>query len=146
MDEGYITEAAFLVVELRYTMAQLEVQLRYLDEIADPQDLDTIGRVLDAMGRDEARYQQVLARLLRAPAPIPGDGAGDRAGFVRRRHETLSLLETWEEDWPPPLVGTVKELLGRDRENLTALANRRGEILARREGRRDGEPTTPSRA
>jgi hypothetical protein len=130
-----ISEADFLVTELRYTFAQLSVQLGDLNS-ADRRELKFEGRSAEQIFRDmihcEEKFQAHCARLLhRAPPPEQDDIAdGSREGFERKREQTVAML-TEADDWSRELVELVKQQVSEDRGFATELAEIRTMALAR---------------
>lgn len=123
-----ISETEFALVELRYTLAQLQVQLTELRGV-DGQRPSSQGRSVDAilegMMRYESAYQREYARLLSVPATLDAcEGSDGQARFQRMRERTIALLEP-VKDWTPTLLETVRRHLADDRDHVTQIANRR---------------------
>ena len=126
-----ISEAEFALVELRYTLAQLQVQL---DELAlvDGQQSPGLGgradRILESMARYESAYQREYSRLLGLPPPANTVEAPDaQTRFQAMREQTIALLEP-EADWTPALLETVRRHLADDRDHVTQIANHRCDL------------------
>jgi hypothetical protein len=129
-----VTEAAFLLIELRYTLAQLRAQLRDLDESARAEALSdgqSIDSILEAMARFERRYQTHYAEILQLALPAGGheDKISGYDGVERRRRKTIEMLDKVGEDWPEALLNSVKRQVADDREYATRIAEHRRGLL-----------------
>lgn len=150
MTHDYISEPAFLIVELRYTLGQLEVQLGDPDldrSAAAPSGDRTVSRILGGMLRYEQEYQARYARLLRCSPPPdePGAGMTRSRELAWRRARTIAMLEQAGDDWPQPLLDAVKQQVGDDRRHVTKIAEHRIEMLDRRQERGGEEPRPAER-
>lgn len=142
-----ITEPAFLLTELRYTLGQLHVQLGDLDPSmrADAaENGSSVDDILASMTRDEDRYQAEYSRLLNAAVPEEG---GDEqfqghAALERKRAQTVALLEQAGDDWPQELIDTVKQQVAGDRQYTTQIAERRKELFEQEQRPDLEEPLT----
>ena len=122
-----ISEAAFLLVELRYTLAQLRAQLTGLDDSASAdslQDGETVNSILEAMARSETRFQAHYAGLLHVSLPerVPEERIRGVDGFERIRRQTIDMLDRVGDDWPESLLDSVKQHVADDREYATQIA------------------------
>lgn len=129
-----VTEAAFLLIELRYTLAQLRTQLSALDESACAEARSggqSIESILDAMTRYETRYQTHYAQLLQLPLPEDGDEEETKGydGFERKRRQTIHTLGRAGENWPEAVLNSVKQQVADDREHATRIAELRRELM-----------------
>lgn len=135
-----ISEARFLLTELRYTLGQLHVQVLDLDESArtesgnGPQSIDAIlSDMVRHEGEYQARYSGMLGASLPAlnvreiPLPINENEAqpGREHTFEQKRAQTIALLEQAGENWSEDLLDLVKHQVQQDRKCATAIAERR---------------------
>lgn len=131
-----ISEAGFLLTELRYTLGQLHVQVLDLDaetranRSAGGRSIDSI---LQEMLQQEDRVQQSFAQLLGTgvprdepdiPLPVNASNAtpGLEHSFEAKRSQTIAMLTSAGENWPPDLVDAVKQQVQRDRAYTTEIA------------------------
>jgi hypothetical protein len=115
MAANNLSDQAFCLVELRYTVQQLETQLAHLSET----QRQTAQAIVDEMRRSEERFHSQYARAGRRPAPA-GEGS-----FATMREATVRLLESIEGAWPAALHDLVHQQLDHDRAMVTEVANRR---------------------
>lgn len=129
-----ISEPAFLLTELRYTLGQLHVQLGDLDA-SSRQNTEgrerSVEEILDDMIRDENTYQTQYSRMLGVPVPEEGPDEQFRgqSAFERKRAQTVALLEKAEDNWSEELIDCVKQQVSGDRTYTTEIANRRKELF-----------------
>jgi len=127
-----ISEPAFLLTELRYTLGQLHVQLGDLDESMRTKGDGgaCIDEILDSMVSDEDRYQAHYSRMLNVSVPQEGGDEQFRghAAFENKRAQTVALLEQVGDNWPAELVDCVREQVAADRKYTTQIADRRKEL------------------
>lgn len=132
-----ISEAQFLLTELRYTLGQLHVQVLDLDPDTRASDLcegRSIDGILDELLQDEDAYQQRYCQLLGAAVPDTGRDANPlpvsetdtpptREGrFEHKRAQTIAILESAQGSWTPELLAAVKEQVQKDRARTTDIA------------------------
>jgi hypothetical protein len=130
-----ISEQAFLLTELRYTLGQLHVQLSGLNAEMRTSDLcggRSIDQIVREMVSEEARYQREYASLLNIAIPEghQEEGFVGQDEFERRRTQTVAMLEGIGEDWPHRLTDLVKEQVAHDRQSTTEIAECRKSIYA----------------
>lgn len=129
-----ITEAQFLLTELRYTLGQLHVQILDIDDESRASmtcNGRTINMILQEMAKYENEYQfqyrqfahvQPGAKLSEEAINLPMEESGTAASFEHKRAETITLLERADPDWSRELLDLVKEQVQRDREHTTQVA------------------------
>jgi hypothetical protein len=137
MTSDTISEAQFLLTELRYTLGQLHVQVLDLDEKARESVIcgdRSIEDILDEMERkeDEAlgRYSELVGTRADAAAPVENllpvgeteEAVGHEGEFEQKRARTIALLEGAGEAWPPELVDAVRQQVQEDRKYTTEIA------------------------
>ncbi len=146
---GTISEATFLVTELRYTLGQLHVQLGEMDRetraamMCGDRSAETI---LQELIRSETEYQSKYAHLLQVKQPSIDDGpvavplpmreddseeGAEQPEFEQLRSRTIAMLDEAGDNWPAGLVELVKEQVGGDRQHTTDLAECRRQFLGR---------------
>jgi hypothetical protein len=133
---AYVTEQAFLLVELRYALAQLQTQQALLDDLANSDEAapSSVRQIRQCMSRYESRYQREYASILNLPVPETN------TTFERMREHTIAMLETGEDAWPESLSELVKRHAAEDREHVTRIAECRHALLARRTTPSSGPP------
>lgn len=132
-----ISEAQFLLTELRYTLGQLHVQVLDLDAETRATALcegRSIDGIIEEMLRDEEGYQKRYADLLHSgsappqmeenPLPVSDTDAPPtrETQFEHKRAQTIAILETSGGTWPAGLLETVKEQVQKDRAHTTQIA------------------------
>lgn len=139
-----VSEWDFLLTELEYTLAQIDVQL---DGITGEAFASILGQerspneILASMLRYEADYQARYREELHLTAgelrrdEVGSDG--DRATFAKLRARTINILRQIAADPSEELVGTVRQQLHEDRKHVTALAECRYHLAARSTGQND---------
>ena len=130
-----ISEPAFLLTELRYTLGQLHVQLSGLNGEMRTSPLcggRSIDQVVQEMLQEETRYQREYARLLNVTAAEghQEEGFVGQDEFERRRTQTVGMLEPLGEDWSQELIDLVKQQVAHDRKSTTDIAECRKSIYA----------------
>lgn len=157
---GTISEATFLITELRYTLGQLHVQLGEMDRETRAAMMcgdRSAESILQELIASETDYQNKYARLLRVqqpasdettvriPLPIREDDSEDGTGqpeFEQLRSRTIAMLEEAGDNWPDGLVELVKEQVAHDRQHTTDLAECRRQFLGREQRPNLNEPLT----
>lgn len=130
-----ISEPAFLITELRYTLGQLNAQLGDISsrqEAGGTDDRPSIYQVLEAMQRSERAYQEKYRRMtgVAIPEDAPVQDAGSpAAAFERLRIATITMLEQVEGEWPDTLRELVRQQVAEDRQRTTQIANDRKVIF-----------------
>lgn len=130
-----ISEPAFLITELRYTLGQLNAQLGDISnrqEAGGTTERPSIYQVLEAMQQSERRYQEQYGRMtgIAVPEDAPVQDTGSPAeAFERRRIATIAMLEQIEGEWPDTLVELVRQQVAEDRQHTTQIANDRKVIF-----------------
>jgi hypothetical protein len=137
MSSGTISEADFLLTELRYTLGQLHVQVLDLDDDSRQSVMcgdRSIEEVLAQMAREEDENLGKYAELLHTSVPVNADetvplpvtsaeeATGEEGSFERKRARTIALLERAGENWPSDLLNAVREHVQRDRRYTTEIA------------------------
>ncbi len=138
MTTDTISEADFLLTELRYTLGQLHVQILDIDEETRESAAcggKTVNMILREMVNSEAEYQGRYRDLMHAKSsaaataehvPLPVDEAEEQPGlatvFEHWRAGTIALLEGIGPDWPEGLMELVKEQVRHDRQMTTHIA------------------------
>lgn len=134
-----ISEATFLVTELRYTLGQIHVQVGDLDESTRENATcgdRSVSSILREMQEAERRYQQRYSELLgaspqdlegTATLPLPvneeqDETSDEQNAFEHQRAVTIALLERAGDEWPDELLELVREHVTGDRRNTTDLA------------------------
>lgn len=154
-----ISEANFLLTELRYTLGQLHVQVLDLDASAR-EGGDDAGKSIDDILADmvshekeyQARYTELLGTELPEQnddeIPLPINEAEAQPGrehtFEQKRAQTIALLERVGENWPEELLELVKQQVQQDRQCTTAIAERRMSVFSREQRPDLNEPLTSS--
>lgn len=145
MDTGTISEPAFLLTELRYTIGQVYVQTEGLDSAArkavhyEGRDVD---QILSAMVDGEAGYRNQYSHLLKVSVPGAPDNPSSslEADFEGERLATVALLDGVAEPWTPQLLDIVRQQIAEDRLHATQLAECRKAHLERDRGPNGSEP------
>jgi hypothetical protein len=154
-----ITESAFLLTELRYTLGQLHVQALDLDDEARrgaTYNGKNIEDTLQEMVGYEKEYQSRYAQLLHsqsAPTTVQNDdvplpvshadeAAGTESDFEHLRAKTINMIEAVPEPWPAELAELVKEHVARDRQSTTQIAEARKSWLSNEQRPDLEEPLT----
>jgi hypothetical protein len=145
-----ISEQAFLLTELRYTLGQLHVQLSGLSSDMRTQNLcdgRTIDQVVQEMVTEEVRYQREYASILNLAVAEGHQEQGfvGQDEFERRREQTVAMLEKIGEDWPQRLTDLVKEQVAHDRKSTTEIAECRKSIFAEDQRPDLDEPLTAAK-
>jgi len=157
-----ITEPAFLLTELRYTLGQLHVQALDLDEEARRaacHEGRSIEETLADMVRYEKEYQARYSELLHRPDESGGkqveatllpvneaeDAHGTESDFEHLRGGTIVILEQAPDPWPQGLVDLVREQVARDRQSTTHIAECRKSWLGREQRPDLQEPLTATK-
>jgi hypothetical protein len=142
-----ISESAFLLTELRYTLGQLHVQVLDLDAETRNKLLcgdRTIDQTLSDMVASEGRWQTKFAQLLHVAAPgsdgsdaevpLPVNADDEQPGvetvFEHKRAQTIAMLEKVSDDWPGDLLNAVKQQVAEDRKLTTDIAESRKSYFA----------------
>ncbi len=134
MASNTISEAQFLLTELRYTLGQLHVQVLDIDDETRA-SMTCNGRTINMILQDMAKYEDEYQSKYRHIAPassseqpsedlirLPMEESGLAASFEHKRAETITLLERVGLDWSRELLEMVKEQVQRDREHTTQVA------------------------
>lgn len=146
MSSDSISEAAFLLTELRYTLGQLHVQVLDLDASQRREQAQggrTVDDVLGDMAQHEATYQKRILGLLgearaaeptvaeEIPLPISNaeSDSGTESQFEHMRAGTIETLAALGDTWPTGLVDLVREQVQLDRHLTTELANIRMDLF-----------------
>ena len=137
MDAGTITEAQFLMTELKYTLGQLHVQLADMGTDTMRRSMcgnRSVEQVVLDLCSSETEYQYQYARLLNLEVT---DGAGDhialpisdeaeqpsaQSRFEHLRTRTIELLQGTEGRWNQEVLDLVKRQVAQDRTQTTAIA------------------------
>lgn len=141
MTSDSISEATFLLTELRYTLGQLHVQVLDLDTAQRAQETASgrsVNTVLRDMAGAEATYQERIRGMAGTepapdddhpdiPLPISNAEADDgrEYGFEHQRARTIAMLEALGDTWPSGLVELVREQVRHDRQLTGELATLR---------------------
>jgi hypothetical protein len=142
-----ISESAFLLTELRYTLGQLHVQVLDLDAETRNKILcgdRTIDQTLSDMVASEGQWQTKYAQMLRiaapgsdssdAEVPLPVNADDEQPGvetvFEHKRAQTIAMLEKVSGDWPEELLDAVKQQVAEDRRLTTDIAECRKTYFA----------------
>lgn len=128
-----VSEPAFLLIELRYTLDQLRVQLDSATVEPAPVTEERVDGILADMLDYEAAYRSRYADKLDAPlSEQRSDGLQDRhAAFAMLRLHTIELLQAVPEPWPDELLNLVREHVMDDRKHVTHIAEQRPEVAER---------------
>jgi hypothetical protein len=141
-----ISEPAFLLTELRYTLGQLHVQVLDLEPeqlAASAPGYRCVNDVLQEMAQKETEHQTKYAGLLHIPTsqsegedaavPLPVNQSEEEPGpesdFEHRRAHTISILEKAGAQWSQELLEAVKAQVADDRRFTTEIAECRKTIL-----------------
>lgn len=141
-----ISEAAFLLTELRYTLGQLHVQVLDLDDETRRTaqcNGKSIEEMLTGLMSSERDYQQRYIQMLhlspaesaasdeRIPLPVneTDESLGKETSFEHERARTIHILERGGEQWPPELIALVQEQVANDRQVTTNIAECRRSFL-----------------
>lgn len=139
MTANTISEAEFLLTELRYTLGQLHVQVLDLDAETRKSALcgdRSIEQILQDLVQQEETFQGRYADLMRTsapegsgtdqPVPLPTSQAEETSGtestFEHLRAQTIAMLEGTGGTWPPALLEAVKDQVAADRKATTEIA------------------------
>jgi hypothetical protein len=135
-----ISEATFLLTELKYTLGQMHVQIGDLDDKTRQTahcEGRTVADILTEMMTSEDEYQERYAQLLGIdtsrlkPAdevvPLPlneevEEESDDQNDFEHNRAQTIAILEQAGESWPTELLELVRQHVSDDRRHTTSLA------------------------
>lgn len=135
-----ISEATFLLTELRYTLGQIHVQIGDLDAEARRSAMcgdRSVESILQDMMTSEDRYQEQYAKFLgvdtsklHAPdqiVPLPlnediSELPQEQDDFEHNRAQTIALLESAGDNWPDELLALVRQHVAEDRRHTTDLA------------------------
>ncbi|GAC1466570.1 MAG: hypothetical protein PVSMB7_12110 [Chloroflexota bacterium] len=135
MTDSTISEATFLLSELHYTLAQLDVQLamRQTEQSDEGVAAQRIHQIVARMQEDEHAFQSRYAALLAVDLPAdpviaPGDEA---ATFSILRGLTLNMFGTGGSAPEGQLVELMREQVALDRKHMTEIADQRAGVLQR---------------
>jgi hypothetical protein len=135
-----ISEATFLLTELRYTLGQTHVQIGDLDQSAREASVSgdrSVADILSEMRQSESRYQEQYSRILGVASdalpeadtivPLPinagvSEMTHEQQTFEKRRGRTIALLETANDEWSHELFDLVRQQVADDRRFTTSLA------------------------
>jgi hypothetical protein len=138
--EATISEATFLLTELRYTLGQIHVQIGDLDESARGSVLcgdRSVADILREMRESEDRYQEQYASLLgvdpnaiaedafEAPLPINQvvtEMTGEGRTFEQRRGRTVAMLQSAGDEWSQEVRDLARKQVADDHTSTEALA------------------------
>jgi hypothetical protein len=137
-----ISEATFLLTELRYTLGQIHVQIGDLDAETRRSAMcrdRSVESILQDMMASEDRYQEQYAQLLgvdvsslHAPdqiVPLPmneevSELPQDQDDFEHNRAKTIALLENAGDNWPSGWFGnTLRRIAAIRRISLSVGCN-----------------------
>jgi hypothetical protein len=157
-----ISEATFLLTELKYTLGQMHVQIGDLDEETRKTakcDDRSVADIVAEMTRSEDEYQERYAQTLGIdtstlkPAeevvPLPlseevDEEPEDQNDFEHNRAQTIAILEQAGESWPAGLLDLVRQHVAEDRRHTTSLAECRKQFYETGSGPDLDEPLTAS--
>lgn len=138
--DGTISQAEFLLTELKYTLGQIHVQIGDLDAETRRSAMcegRTVDGILQEMMKSEDHYLEEYASLLGVdsrefnaaeqdiPLPLNADvdeATDDQNDFEHKRAQTIALLESAGDVWPQPVLDLVKQHVSEDRRHTTELA------------------------
>ncbi|MGI8968459.1 MAG: hypothetical protein ACR2GA_05070 [Chloroflexota bacterium] len=160
MSSNTISEARFLLTELRYTLGQVHVQVLDVDQeerkssAGGERSIDMILRdLLRAEQEWQGRYHEILGTAPREdaaqePIPLPVHETEGQPGlenaFEHARARTIALLEPVDEPWSQSLLDAVKQQVQQDRQYTTDIAECRRRLWGRDQRPDLDEPLKPS--
>lgn len=140
MGQDTISEEAFLLTELQYTLGQLHVQVLDLDQEVRREPIGEQNRSVDdilaAMIDAEKRYQGQYMQLLHTSGtpqtddiPLPVEANEEVPSrentFEHLRAETIEMLKAGGANWTPALLEMVRQQVADDRRATTEIAEAR---------------------
>jgi hypothetical protein len=135
-----ISEATFLLTELRYTLGQMHVQIGDLDEetrktakCGDRSAADILAEMMRSEDAYQERYAQILgidaSKLKPAEEVVPlplseevDEESQEQNDFEHNRAQTIALLDQAGDSWPAELLDLVRQHVAEDRRHTTSLA------------------------
>lgn len=117
MPERTTSEQEFLLLELQYSLVQVQAQLAHLSV----EERSRASEIVELLSIGEREYFARYARALHRSYPDSPSGES----FESLRRATIALLGDLEPDWAPAIITIAREQVRGDRRRATDIANLR---------------------